>query len=104
MPDREFLIMILQIVSKHGNINYLAGTRFDYPDIVRALKYLEEKGYIYNNEITTEGQKFLLELNHIYNRRGIYRYISPSIDDRIIPVGIDEVYVPIKKIEKGELF
>lgn len=104
MPDREFLIMILQIVSNHGNINYLFGTRFDYPDIVRALKYLEGKGYIYNNEITTEGQKFLLELNYIYNRKGIYRYISPSVDDRIIPVGIDEVYVPIKKIEKGELF
>ena len=104
MPDKEFLLMLMQVILNHGNINYLGGAKYSFTDIRNGLRFLESKGYIDSESLTEKGRFFFDHLNKQFKRKGLYRFVSPNIDERIPAIGKYDCFAPSKKLKKDKLF
>ena len=69
MPDKEFLLMLMQVILNHGNINYLSGAKYSFTDISNGLRFLESKGYINSESLTEKGKSFFDQLNKQLKRK-----------------------------------
>lgn len=98
----EYKVALLQIANKNGNLFQLI-----HSDMNNLGKFYDEFACLKKKEFITEqygklcltdkGLMELERLNRLLKRKGIYKYVSPQDYKTIDKIGINEVYIPIKK-------
>lgn len=108
MKDKELIILLLQIIKFNGDINHLLITGCNHKTIINMLKELDrneitttEKNLL---ELTQKGENYLNILNKELKRKGLYKYLSPSLENRCTKMKIEDIYIPLRKVKKEELF
>lgn len=108
MKDKELIILLLQIIKFNGDISYLLLSGCEHRTIINTLKNFNREKIITTVDnrlvLTQKGETYLAKLNKDLKRRGLYKYVSPSIENRCKRMRIEDIYIPLRKVKKEELF
>lgn len=108
MKDNEIKILLLQLIKGNGNISRILDLGVSHKEMQKELIRLIENNLICYKQgilfLSEEGQKMLNELNRQNMKKGLYKYISPKLSDRIPKVDIKDVFIPLTPIKKEDFF
>lgn len=99
----SYNILLLQIIKVNGSVESLMKIGYDYVQIADdIIKFRQEnviRGVGDDISLTEKGEKLLKSLNSKLNRKGLSKWISPKMDDKIETIGIFDIYLPPKKLK-----
>lgn len=108
MKDKETFILLLQLIKFNGDISLMLSLDYDHRDLINMLKSLEkdEMTTIVDGRITLsdKGESYLLRLNKELDRKGLYKYVSSNVENRVERIGVEEIYIPLSIVKKEKLF
>lgn len=99
--DKEWLWIVLRLTQSKGNL-YNATTPlhtendlFSLLDLLRRLQYLFFDGENKQIVLTKKGECLFMTLTRKLKKRGLYRYMIPNVNKRIVYT-INKLYIPSK--------
>ena len=108
MKDKEIIILLLQIIKFNGDINHLLINGCDHKTIINMLREFDKEKMTTTTKsqlvLTQKGEAYLDLLNKELKRKGLYKYISPCLENRCTKMNIEDIYIPLQKVKKAELF
>lgn len=103
--EPEYLALLLQIIKVNGSVETIVKLGYNYSKIAESLNYLRQKVYIILDgdiiKLTAKGYKMLKLVNKKLGRRGISKWVSPKLDEKIPKMNKFDIYLPSKKIKLG---
>lgn len=104
ITDDEKICLVMQLIRHQGSVNYLVNSGFTYLEIINLLHTLHDKQFIIIVEnrlmLTNAGLAELKNINMRLKRKGLYRFLSPSIKHRQRSTNIEEIYIPLYENKK----
>lgn len=108
MKDKELIILLLQLIKFNGNIKYLIINGCEHRTLINTLKVFEKEkitAMVENKlSLTAVGETYLKLLNKELKRKGLYKYVSSSLENRCEKMKLEEIYIPLHSVKEEELF
>ncbi len=101
--DKKWELVLFQILRVCGNVYYLADEKHTYVDILLYINKLIKQGLITKKEdqfrLTKDGWSYYCQLCRLLGKRGLYKYLIESNENKISAISIEDIYIPRKRLE-----